>query len=98
MPSNDLVLLKRKETVGLISAAAWGFGLLLLIVSPFRDEGIGTLAIVLGWVFLAYWVALDALWRGAPRFWWTVFALATGPLGLLFYWVFPPPHPPRRSA
>lgn len=96
MEESNLVLLRRKEAVGLIAAAAWTYAIgAALGILPAGGYGdIATSALIVAWAFTAAWVAVDASLKKAPMGRWTFVTLATGPLGFLLYYLTYPPGPP----
>jgi hypothetical protein len=88
MTDNDLVTLRQRELASVIAVASWAFVVIVRLLFPFSAHGfLATAAIVCGWVSLAAWVRLDAVYRRARSFRWTLLAVFTGPVGFLLYYV-----------
>ena len=96
MNADELRLLRRKETVAAISVGAWILCVLAAMV--IAADGPSLLLGAAGWVFSAYWVALDRVCRHLREFWWTVFALVFGPVAVFLYLLSRPPAPTMCSG
>lgn len=89
MTQSELVLTRRRETVGLIAVAAWAVGFFGTFVHGF--EIFAPWAFLTAWTMGAAWVAIDATAHSRRRTPWTLFTLVTGPVGLVIYSLTRPP-------
>jgi len=92
MSEQRLALLRRKEAIGTLAAAAWAYvmGVAVGILPAGSYGSAANVAVVLAWALTASWVAIDSSVRGMRMVRWTLLTIATGPVGFLLYYLANP--------